>query len=243
MWYHPLYLISPKFWRIPDAVTANGNKTPQERYLGSSKFMSWFHGSSDPDNHVVTENNPGSTLIRHRSDTLASDRRRSKGFVLSGYIFGAKTVALIMACRLFCTQHWTNVDLPPIVTSRLRQNCRYFADDKCIFLNENVSISLSLKISLKFVPKDPINDISVCFQKMAWRRPSDKSLFELMIDTLMTPICVARPQRVKPRELILKNYQSKFRYFHLIKHVNNCLHNVGHLILSSVPHFYHTKQC
>ena len=39
---------------------------------------------------------------------------------------------------------------------RPRQNCRYFTDDifKCIFLNENVCITI--KISLKFVPKGPM---------------------------------------------------------------------------------------
>ena len=44
-------------------------------------------------------------------------------------------------------------------TSRQRQNERYTADNifKCIFLNENACISL--KISLKFVPKFRINDI------------------------------------------------------------------------------------
>ena len=38
-----------------------------------------------------------------------------------------------------------------------RQNGRHFPDDifKCIFLNENVSISI--KISLKYVSKDPID--------------------------------------------------------------------------------------
>ena len=40
-----------------------------------------------------------------------------------------------------------------------RQNCRHFPDDifKCIFFNENVLISI--KISLKFVPKIKINNI------------------------------------------------------------------------------------
>ena len=46
-----------------------------------------------------------------------------------------------------------------INTLRPRQNSRFFPDDifKCIFLNENVWISI--KISLKFVPKGPINNI------------------------------------------------------------------------------------
>ena len=58
-----------------------------------------------------------------------------------------------------------------------RTNGRYFADDvfKCIFLNENVWILL--KISLRFVPKVPINNIPVLVQ-MAWRRRGDKPLSE-----------------------------------------------------------------
>ena len=57
-------------------------------------------------------------------------------------------------------------------TLRPRQNGRHFADAifKCIFLNENVSIAI--KISLKFVPKGPINNIPALVQIMAWRRPS-----------------------------------------------------------------------
>ena len=45
-----------------------------------------------------------------------------------------------------------------INTLRPRQNVRNFADDtfKCIFLNENVWIPI--EISLKFVPKGPINN-------------------------------------------------------------------------------------
>ena len=50
---------------------------------------------------------------------------------------------------------------------------------KRIFFNENVWISI--KISLKFVPKGPINTISALVQMMAWRRPGDKPLSEPMI--------------------------------------------------------------
>ena len=44
-------------------------------------------------------------------------------------------------------------------TLRPRQNGRHFADDilKCIFLNENVWIPI--EISLKFIPKGPIDNI------------------------------------------------------------------------------------
>ena len=79
-------------------------------------------------------------------------------------------------------------------TLRPRQNCRNFADDifKGIFLNENVWISL--KISLKCVPKGPINNIPTLVLIMVWHRPSDKPLSEPMIDSSLTHICVTRPQ-------------------------------------------------
>ena len=79
---------------------------------------------------------------------------------------------------------------------RPRQDGRHFPDDvfKCIFLNENVWISF--KISLKFVPKGPINNIPALVQIMAWRRPGDKPLSEPMMVRLPTHICVTRPQWV-----------------------------------------------
>ena len=62
-----------------------------------------------------------------------------------------------------------------------RQNRRHFANDvfKCNFLNENVSIPI--KISLKFVPKGPINNIPALVQIMDWRRTGDKPLCEPMM--------------------------------------------------------------
>ena len=86
---------------------------------------------------------------------------------------------------------------------RPRQNGRHFADDvfKCIFLNENVWISL--KISLKFVPKGLINNIPSLVQIMAWRRPGDKPLSEPMMVILLTHIFVTRPQWVKPLLIII----------------------------------------
>ena len=55
------------------------------------------------------------------------------------------------------------------------------ADDifKCIFVNENVLIAVH--ISLKFVPKDPIDTIPALVQIMAWRRIGDKLLSEPMM--------------------------------------------------------------
>ena len=83
-----------------------------------------------------------------------------------------------------------------------RQNGRHFADDtfKRIFLNENDRISI--KISLKFVPKVSINNIPSLVQIMAWRRPGDKPLSEPMMVWLLTHICVARPQCIKEKTIL-----------------------------------------
>ena len=47
-----------------------------------------------------------------------------------------------------------------------------------------------MKISLKFVPKGPINYILASVRIMAWRRPGDKPLSETMMVRLLTHICV-----------------------------------------------------
>ena len=61
--------------------------------------------------------------------------------------------------------HWKMLGVNSL---RPRQNRRHFADNdfKCNFLSENVWIPI--KISLKFVPKGPINNIPALVQIMAW---------------------------------------------------------------------------
>ena len=87
--------------------------------------------------------------------------------------------ALVTVLQIFC-----------INTLGLRQDGRHFAEDifKCIFLNENIWISI--KISLKFVAKVWVNNIPVLVQIMAWRLPSDKPLSEAMVVSFLTHICV-----------------------------------------------------
>ena len=63
---------------------------------------------------------------------------------------------------------------------------------QCISLNEN--IWNSIEMSLKFVPKGPINNIPALVQIMSWRRRGDKPLSEPMMVRLLTHICVIRPQ-------------------------------------------------
>ena len=81
-------------------------------------------------------------------------------------------------------------------TLRPRQNGRHFADDTFnrIFVKENVRFSI--KFSLKFVPKGPINNIPALVQIMAWRRPGNKPLSEPVMVSLLTHICVSRLQWV-----------------------------------------------
>ena len=62
------------------------------------------------------------------------------------------------------------------------------------FFNENVWISL--KISLKFVPKGPINNIPALIQIMSWRRPGDKPLSEPMLVSVLMHLCITQPQWV-----------------------------------------------
>ena len=69
---------------------------------------------------------------------------------------------------------------------RPRQDGHHFPDDilKCIFLNENLYISI--KISLKFARKGPINNIPALVQKMHCHRPGDKPLIIWTNDGLFT---------------------------------------------------------
>ena len=108
---------------------------------------------------------------------------------------------------LFCKVHrcrfFFSYDKYMLNTLRPRQNGRHFPDDifKWISLNENVWISI--KISLKCVPRCQVSNIPALVQIMAWRRPGDRPLSEPMMVRLPTHICVTRPQWVKCIEGIL----------------------------------------
>ena len=75
---------------------------------------------------------------------------------------------------IYIIYQWVN-------TMRVRQNGCYLTNNifKWIFFNENVCILI--KISLKFVPRGPINNIPSLVQIMAWHRPGDKPLSEPMM--------------------------------------------------------------
>ena len=67
-----------------------------------------------------------------------------------------------------------------------------FADDifNCICMGEK--FCFSILISLKFVPRGPIDNEAILVQAMAWRRRCDKPLPELMPTQFMTHICGTR---------------------------------------------------
>ena len=93
------------------------------------------------------------------------------------------------------------------------------------FFNENIWILI--KISLKFVPKGPINNIPALVQIMAWRRPGDKPLSEPMMLISLTHICVTRPQWVKPlKPMIIFACSNSSGYFKdiLIFVIQNSFH-------------------
>ena len=111
------------------------------------------------------------------------------------------------------------------ITLRTRQNGRRFLDSifKCIFLNENVWISI--KVSLQFIPKGPINNIPALVQIMAWCRVGAKPLSETMMVILPAHICVTWPQWVI---LCLITYSwwwmvlMRFQYFRQTSETSYC---------------------
>ena len=126
--------------------------------------------------------------------------------------------------------HWSRTEPQRAIwvldTLRPRQNGRCFADDtfKRISLNENARIAI--KISLKFVPKSPIDNNPALVQIMAWRRPGDKPLSEPMMVRLPTHICATRPQWVNCTDVL---FGSKTRA------------SLGHMISTAVSasQYYH----
>ena len=53
--------------------------------------------------------------------------------------------------------------------------------DTCMYLLIDENVQISIQISLKFVAKGPITNIQALFQIMAWRRPADNPVSELMM--------------------------------------------------------------
>ena len=108
-------------------------------------------------------------------------------------------MATILSTNISCLGLKLHYNATNFNTLRPMQNGRHFPDGifKRIFLNQNVRIPIN--ISLEFVPKGPINNILALVQIIAWRRPGDKPLSETMLVSLLTHICVTRPQWINPQ--------------------------------------------
>ena len=83
--------------------------------------------------------------------------------------------------QILCNKPWRQTATHGLLHWGRDKNGHQFPDDilNGIFSNENIQISI--KISLKFVPRSPINNIPALVQIMAWCRPGDKPLSEPVI--------------------------------------------------------------
>ena len=133
---------------------------------------------------------------------------------------------LLPASHHVMNQCWLN-------TLRQGQYGRHFPDDifKCIFLNETIGILI--EISLKFVPRGPINNIPALVQIMAWHKPGGKPLSKLIMVTLPMQVYAS----LSLNELVSTGtswtYSMKFslmfKNFHSRKYIWKChLQNVSH---------------
>ena len=116
----------------------------------------------------------------------SAEQRQNRGMFLNSHK-GLQFLTLIGKTWAVCSEYLTHWDKMAVI----------FVDYifKCIFWNENAWISI--KILLKFVPKNPINNIPALVQIMAWRRQGGKPLFE-PTRTTRTPAFWGYPPR--PRD-------------------------------------------
>ena len=120
-----------------------------------------------------------------------------------------------------------DVKIPILLnTLRPRQYGRHFPDDifKRIFLNEIIWVSI--KISLKFVPKGSISNIPALVQIMAWRRPGNKPLSDTILVSLPMHICVTRPQWVKTTSLYHDSPLISTHHGIILRTLKDC-HNIN----------------
>ena len=132
-------------------------------------------------------------MLNYRKDRRSSNFRLAiyrHCWVYSTYLRNNENICNISVVTVHADDQSTGKSADPLMaafepcsfnTLRLRLNGRYDPDDmlKCIFLNGTISISI--KSSLKYVPKGTINNIPVLVQIMTFRRSGYKPLSELMM--------------------------------------------------------------
>ena len=165
--------------------------------IGLLLKISYCHQAVTKTNNDLSWNKLHSKMsITVLSKSTFSHSRSSHFKYAWSWPFGPRCLVITGSGNaLLAVQCWA-ITCTNINTLRPRQNGLHFPDDifKWIFLNENVWILIN--ISLKFVPRGPINNIPTLVQVMAWRRPGDKPLSEPMMVRLPTHICVAQAQWV-----------------------------------------------
>ena len=107
----------------------------------------------------------------------------------------SRYLSLIWVWKLLI-KHYNRISHGPMNTLRPRQDGRHFQTTFSDGFSWMKLYEFRTKISLKFVPSGPINNIPALFQIMAWCRSGDMTLSEPMMVSLLTHICITRPQWV-----------------------------------------------
>ena len=114
-------------------------------------------------------------------------------------------------------------------TLRPGQNGRHFPDDmfKCIFVNDNVLTFIN--ITLKFVPKGPINNSPALVQIMAWCLPGDKPLSEPMLVYSRTYALLGLNELIACRSIGLYHpVNINIQWYYVIAWWNRVTSNIGY---------------
>ena len=122
----------------------------------------------DKDPFILHSQHCGYWWLAYARNQCISNNGR---FSNSGIVWFQQQILVLLGVS--ATDEFTTIDSSPP-----GQNGRHFADDifKCIFMNEKFCILI--RISLKFVPKGPIDCKLALVQEMAWHRIGDKPLSE-----------------------------------------------------------------
>ena len=161
-----MYSVHPSFmiWTL---TMAEGS------YFRFDEKAEQINGSTDTGVHIICQTAGSKTSVKFESRYRFFFQEKKNAIrTMNSLNHHLQNASRFDKASSLC--YWVN-------TLRPRQNGRHFTDDilKCIFLNENAWIPI--KISLKFVPEGPINNISALVQIMAWRRIGDKPLSEPMM--------------------------------------------------------------
>ena len=158
---------------------------------------------------------------------------------------------IILLMHIYVSRSLNELTPMALNSSPPRQFGGKIADDifKCIFVNENDWISI--KISLKFIPKSPIDNKSVLDQVMAWRRQAPSHYLNQCWPSFLTHICGTRGRWVKSwwpaktmqhhRTWSTLSHKMAYRLFNT-KALSGPMAIYSQLDLSSGTYFHHFNQ-